>query len=177
MLNIFDKLQHPLLRQFMQDQNLMDLVAKREFRISEESFRRGLVTGGDDEIKELDVRFMDGYGEISGKVCKRPLPFDIPFSARLTIERVEFTPEGKHLVLRAEEVKPLSLDWVTAKIIGRVPFLSWQEGSIICDLARVPKLAPIFGTEIKGIRPLDFITLRDVTFQPGAIVGRIKLVI
>lgn len=27
-------------------------------------------------------------------------------------------------MLKADEVKPFSLDWVTAKIVGRVPFLS-----------------------------------------------------
>ena len=108
---------------------------------------------------------------------KKPLPFDISFSARLTIQRVDFTPEGKYLVLKADEVKPFSLDWVTAKIVRRVPFLSWQDGCVICDLARIPKLAPLFSAAVKGIRPLDFVTLRDVTFQPGALVGRIRLVI
>lgn len=178
MMKVFEKLQNPLLRQFMQDQNLRELLTKREFRISEEMFRQELAAGGDDDdIKELDVRFHDGFGEISGKVCKKPLPFEIPFSARLTVERVDFTPEGKFLLLKADEVKPFSLDWATAKIIGRVPFLSWRDGIITCDLERVPKLAPLFAREVKGIKPLDFVTLRDVTFQEGALVGRVKLVI
>jgi hypothetical protein len=177
-MKLFDRLTNPLLKQFMQDQNLRELVTKREFRISEEFFRRELVgSGGDEDIREIDVRFYDGYGEITGKVRKKPLPFDIPFSARLSVYRVEFTPEGKSLLLKADEVKPISLDWVTAKIIRKVPFLSWQDGIIRCDLARVPKLAPVFGAEVKGIRPLDFVTIRDVTFQQGALVGRIKLVI
>jgi len=178
MMKIFDKISNPLLKQFMQDQNVRDLLTKREFRITEEFFQRELVAGDeDDEIRELEVRFYEGYGEITGKVRKRPLPFDIPFSARLSVQRVDFTPEGKFLLLKAEEVKPFSLDWVTAKIVGRVPFLSWRDGIITCDLARIPKLAPMFGAEIKGIRPLDFVTLRDVTFQPGALVGRLKIVI
>ena len=178
MMKIFDKIPNPLLRQFMQDQNLRDLFTKREFRITEEFFQRELVAGGeDDEIRELEVKFHDGYGEITGKVRKKPLPFDITFSARLSVQRVDFTPEGKYLLLKADEVKPFSLDWVTAKIVGRVPFLSWRDGSITCDLARIPKLAPLFGAQVKGIRPLDFVTLRDVTFQPGALVGRVKIVL
>lgn len=178
MLKIFDKIQNPLLKQFMQDQNLRELFTRREFRITEDFFQRELAAGGeDDDIRDLQVRFLDGYGEITGTVRKRPLPFEIPFSARLTVHRVEFTPEGKFLVLKADEVKPFSLDWVTAKVVGRIPFLSWQEGSIICDLTRIPKLAPLFGASVKGVRPLDFVTLRDVTIQPGALVGRIKIVI
>ena len=178
MMKIFDKISNPLLKQFMQDQNVRDLLTKREFRISEELFQRELVAGDEDDgIRELQVRFHDGYGEITGKVRKKPLPFDIPFSARLSVQRVDFTPEGKFLLLQVDDVKPFSLDWVTARIVGRVPFLSWREGIITCNLARIPKLAPMFGAEVKGVRPLDFVTLRDVTFQPGAIVGRIKIVI
>jgi len=178
MMKIFDKISNPLLKQFMQDQNVRDLLTKREFRITEEFFQRELVAGGDDdEVRELEVRFYDGYGEITGKVRKKPLPFDIPFSARLSVQRVDFTTEGKFLLLQVDDVKPFSLDWVTARIVGRVPFLSWQDGVITCDLARIPKLAPMFGAAVKGIRPLDFVTLRDVTFQPGALVGRIKIVI
>ena len=178
MMKIFDKISNPLLKQFMQDQNVRDLLTKREFRITEEFFQRELVAGSeDDEIRELEVRFYDGYGEITGKVRKKPLPFDIPFSARLSVLRVDFTPEGKYFLLRTDEVKPFSLDWVTAKIVGRVPFLSWRDGVVTCDLARIPNLAPMFGAEVKGIRPLDFVTLRDVTFQPGALVGRVKIVI
>jgi hypothetical protein len=178
MLKIFDKISNPLLKQFMQDQNLRELFTKREFRISDDFFQREIAPGEeDDDIRELEIRFHDGYGEITGKVRKRPLPFDIAFSARLTVARVEFTPEAKYLVLKAEEVKPFSLNWVTAKIVGRIPFLTWQEGNIICDLARVPKLAPLFRASVKGINPMDFVTLRDVTFQPGALVGRVKIVI
>ncbi len=178
MLKIFNKLSNPILKQFMQDQNLRDLFMKREFRITEEFFQRELAAGGeDDDIRELEVRFHEGYGEITGKVRKKPLPFDIPFSARLSVQRVEFTPEGKYLVLKADQVKPFSLDWVTARIVGRAPFLSWHEGSITCDLTRVPKLAPLFKRELKGIRPLDFVTLREVAFEPGALVGRVKIVI
>jgi hypothetical protein len=182
MLNIFhkisDKIANPLLKQFMGDQNLRELFTKREFRITQEFFQRELGAGGeDDDLRELEIRFHDGYGEITGKVRKRPLPFDIPFSARLTVSRVEFTPEGKYLVLKADEVKPFSLDWVTAKVVGRVPFLAWQEGSVICDLARIPKLAPLFRASVKGIHPMDYVTLRDVTFQQGALVGRVKIVI
>ena len=182
MLKIFtkisDKIANPLLKQFMQDQNLRDLFTKREFRITEDFFQRELISGGDDDdIRELEVRFHDGYGEITGKVRKKPLPFDIPFSARLSVQRVDFTPEGKELVLKVDEVKPFSLNWVTARIVGRVPFLTWQEGSIICDLARIPKLAPLFSASVKGIHPLNFVTLRDVTFQPGALVGRVKVVL
>ena len=81
------------------------------------------------------------------------------------------------MVLKADQVKPFSLDWVTARIVGRAPFLSWHEGSITCDLTRVPKLAPLFKRELKGIRPLDFVTLREVAFEPGALVGRVKIVI
>ena len=66
---------------------------------------------------------------------------------------------------------------MTAKIVRRARFLSWRDGGITCDLARIPKLAPLFGVELKGIRPVDFVTLRDVTFQPGALVGRVKIVI
>ncbi len=182
MMNIFqkvsDKITNPLLKQFMKDQNLRDLFTKREFRITQELFQRELMAPGEeDDIRELEIRFYEGYGEITGKVRKRPLPFDISFSARLTVQRVDFTPEGKYLVLKADEVKPFSLDWVTARIVGRVPFLSWREGSIICDLARIPKLVPLFGATVKGIHPLNFVTLRDVTFQPGALVGRVKIVL
>ncbi len=178
MLKIFNKISNPLLRQFMEEQNLRELFTKREFRITEELFQRELVsTGEEDDIRELEIRFHDGYGEITGKVRKRPLPFDISFSARLTLQRVDFTPEGRYLVLKADEVKPFSLDWVTARIVGRVPFLTWQAGSIICDLARIPKLAPLFGASVKGVHPLDFVTLRDVTFQTGALVGRVKIVL
>jgi len=178
MTRIFDKIANPMLKRFMRDQNLHDLFTKREFRITEEFFQRELVSGGeDDDVQELKFRFYDGYGEITGKVRKKPFPFDIPFSARLSVERVEFTPEEKYLILKADEVKPISVGWVTAKIVERIPFLTWRDGGIICDLIKIPKLAPLFAATVKGVSPLDFVTLRDVTFQPGALVGRVKIVI
>ena len=101
----------------------------------------------------------------------------LEFPVTVNCAKIDFTPEGKYLLLKADEVKPFSLDWVTARIVGKVPFLSWKEGIIACDLERVPKLAPLFAASVKGVRPFDFLTLRDVSFQQGALVGRVKIVI
>jgi len=62
-VNIFDKIPNPLFRQFLQDQNLRDLFTKREFRITEEFFQQELAVGGEeDDIRDIVVRFHDGYG-------------------------------------------------------------------------------------------------------------------
>ena len=62
-MNIFDKIPNPLFRQFLQDQNLRDLFTKREFRITEEFFQQELAVGGEeDDIRDIVVRFHDGYG-------------------------------------------------------------------------------------------------------------------
>ena len=173
-MSLFDRLRHPALAELIRDQRLKEMVTRREFRITAEYFQREFLSGaGDDELQGLKLRFRDGYGEIGGEVKKRLLPFAIPFTVRFGIDKVALTSWEKSIYLRIEQVKPLDLDWVTGRVVARVPFLAYQDGVMVCDLARVPRLAEFFGYRLKGMRLADFLTLKELTLREGELVGRL----
>jgi hypothetical protein len=170
----FDKLRNPALLDLLRDQRLKELITRREFRVTEEYFHREFVSKTeDDEIRKLSLKFRDGYGELAGEVKKRFIPFAVPFSARFAMHGVDFSPQAKKIHLRVEEVKPFDFDWVTRRVVGKIPFLAYGEGVVSCDLTRVPRLAEFFASQVKGVRLCDFLTVRDVAFREGEIVGRL----
>jgi hypothetical protein len=176
-MSIFDKLRTPTVAGLLKEQHLMELVTRREFRCTEEYVRREVTPRlADDEIHCLDIAFRDGYGELTCQVKKRLLPA-IPFSARFMVERVACTPWEKRVYLRLEEVKPLDFDWLTRRMVERLPFLSYADGAVVCDLMRIPRLAELFDYRVRGVRVSDFLTIKDLAVRPGLIVGRLGVVL
>lgn len=177
-MSIFDQLKNPALTALIRDQRLREVVTRREFRVTEEYFHREFIAKAlDEELQELSLRFFDGYGEIAGKVKKRLIPFTVPFAARFTVHAIDFTPRGKQLHLKVEEVKPLDLHWATAKVVEKIPFLSYREGIISCDLTKVPRLADLLRYQIKGMNVCDFLTVKELLLKEGEVVGRLGFVL
>ena len=177
-MGIFDTFRNPAFQELFRDQRLRELLVRREFRISEEYVHREFISrAGDDEVRNLSLRFRDGFGELSGEVKKRLLPFAVPFAARFAIHGVEFGALGKRVYLRLEEVRPLDLDWVTRRVVDKVPFLDFRDGLVVCDLTRVPRLDAILSWRLGRGRLTDFLTLRELAFREGEIVGRLGVVL
>lgn len=173
-MSIFETLAGPRTAAFVKDQNLQDLLAKREFRLTDKYLHEQFISGMDDEeVRELELRFYDGCGEISGKVKKRLLPVTIPFSFRFSLNDLIFTRDERAAYLKVEEVRPLDLDWVTRRVVEKVPFLSWSDGMVVCRLDQVPGLASLMEARVKGMKVVDFVTLRDVRLQEGELIGRV----
>jgi len=181
-MSIFDKvrdrLKNPALAELVKEQNLKELLLKREFRISQSYLQREFVSRAqDDELQEIHLTLWDGYGRITGKVKKRLLPFAIPFSANFTVQGLEFSSARKYVLLKLSQVEPVDIDWITRKVVERIPFLSCSGDLITCDLTRVPRLAELFAYRVKGVNPWDFIALKEVSFKEGEIVGRVGVVL
>jgi hypothetical protein len=180
-MGILDRLQrlkNPALVELVKEQSLKDLLLHREFRISQGYLQREfMVRATDDEIPELAIALLEGSGEISGKMKKRLLPFAIPFSAKFTIQGIEFSSARKCVFIKLEEVGPIDLDWLTKKVVGRIPFLSCMGDLIVCDLTRVPRLAELFSANVMGKSVWDFITLKELHLKDGEIVGRVGVVL
>lgn len=175
-MSILNMLKSPALLDLIKDQRLKEIVTRREVRISEEYFHRELVNKAiDDEIQELSMKFFDGYGEICGKVKKKLIPFSIPFSVRFTVERVFFTPKDKMIFLKVEEVKPVDVEFVTRRIVAKLPFLSYSDGIIACDMARMPELNKFFSYNVHGIKVCDFLTIKELLFKEGEMIGRLGI--
>jgi hypothetical protein len=176
---IHEKIKNPTLAALVKDQNLKDLLVRREFRITQEYLQREFFDPAvDEEILELSIRLLDGYGEICGKMKKRLLPFAIPFSATFTVQSVEFSGTRKSVLLKLEKVEPIDLEWLNKKILGRVPFLSCIGSDLIhCDLNKVPRLAELFAYRVKGINPWDYITLKELSLKEGEVAGRVGVVL
>lgn len=171
---MFHKLLSPALLDLLRDQRLKDVLTRREFRITEEYLHREVVSrAGDRELQGLSLKLCDGYGEISGRVKKRLLPFPIPFSARFTVHAFDFGRAEKTLCLKMERVRPLDLEWVTGKVVDSIPFLSYQEGVVVCDLEKVPRLCELLSCRVKGVRPFDHVVLKDILVKEGEVVGRL----
>ena len=176
---IKDRISDPAFQDLVKEQSLKDLLTKREFHISQAYLQREILSKAvDDEILELNLALSDGYGEISGKMKKRLIPFAIPFTATFTIQGMEFSGARKIVFLKLDQVGPIDLDWLTRKVVERIPFLSCMGGDMIsCDLTRVPRLAELFAYRVKGISIWDFITLKELGLKQGEIVGRVGVVI
>jgi hypothetical protein len=173
-MGFMDLLKNPALLSLIKDQRLREIVTRREIRVSEEYFHREFVCRAlDEEIQELTMKFLDGHVQISGTMKKKLLPFGIPFSASCEVERVDFTPKQKKIYLSMAEVKPLDVDWVTRKLVAKIPFLSYGDGLLACDLTLVPRLAYFFGYHVKGITVCDFLTIKELLFREGELVGRL----
>ena len=176
-MSLFDMLKHPALAGLIQDQHLKELLMRREFRLTEEYLHREFVSqAADEEIHNPELKFFDGFGEIRCQVKKRLLP-TISFSARFAVHGVEFSNMGKKIHLRVEQVKPFDCDWVTKRFVDKVPFLSFSDGILTCDLTQVPRLAHLFSYQVKGFRVADFVTLKELAIGEGEIVGRLAMVI
>jgi len=103
------------------------------------------------------------------------VPLVIPFSLRFSVAGISFTRETKNITLRIEEVKPVDLDWVTKKIIEKLPFLAFDERVVTCDLLKVPQLAHLLDYSVKGIRVADHVKLRDLEIRKGEVIGRLGI--
>lgn len=175
---IQEKLNDPSFMELVQQQDLKDLLTRREFRIPQSYLKREILSRAiDDEVPELDIKLCDGYGELSGKVKKRLIPFAIPFSATFTIQGIEFSEVRKCVFIRLDRVEPVDLDWLNRKVVERIPFLSVMGELVVCDLARVPRLAELFAYRVKGINVWDRVVLREMRIVEGEIVGRVGVVI
>ncbi len=173
-----DKLKNPALAELVKEQSLKDLLVKREFRLSQAYLQREFLDRArDEEIVEFSLALADGYGEIKGRMKKRMLPFAIPFSATFTIQGLEFSAARKCVFLKLEQVTPIDLDWLTKKVVQRIPFLSCMGELITCDLTRVPRMAELFAYRVKGINPWDFIAMKELSLREGEIVGRVGVII
>lgn len=173
-----DSIKNPVLIELVKEQSLKDLLIKREFRLSQSYLQREFLSRSqDDEMLDLGIAIFDGYGEFTGKVKKRLLPFPITFSATFTIQGMEFSSARKVVFMKLEKVGPIDLDWLTKKVVERIPFLSCSGDLISCDLTRVPRLAELFAYRVKGINPWDFIALKKLSLQEGEIVGRVGVVL
>lgn len=177
-MKIFDRIKNPALAELVKEQNLKDLILKREFRITEAYIQREFVVRAiDDDLPELSITLHDGYGLISGKMKRKLIPFAIPFSGRFSMQSVEFSRARKVLHLKLYEVGPVDLEWLTKKVVRAVPFLTYADNVVECNLMQVPRLAELFAYRVKGINPWDFITLKELSLEDGAIVGRVGVVI
>jgi len=178
-MSIFDKMKNPVLLELIRDPRLKELVTKREFRLSQEELRRELENqvGGEESLQELALHVGDGFLELSGRVKKWPLPFAIPFAARFSLHSLEFTPRQKAVYLRLDEMKPFDVDALTKKLVEKVGFLSFADGLVTLHLARVPRLAGLLTCHVNGFRPFDHIVLKELTFTPGEVVGRIGVLL
>lgn len=175
---INDRLSDPAFMELVQEQSLKDLLVRREFRITQAYLQREFLNKLiDDEIQEFSIVLFDGYGEIAGKMKKRLLPFAIPFSATFSIQGIEFSSARKSVFLKLDHVAPVDFDWLTKKVVDRIPFLSGTGDLIVCDLTRVPRLAELFAQRVKGISIWDFITLKELWLRKGEIVGRVGVVL
>ena len=172
-MSILHKLKNPTLTAFLQDQHLPSLFRHREFHLTEAFLRRELLTqAADEEIPQLDLTLHDGYAAVSGIVKKRLMP-QIHFSFRLRLVGIEFNAMAKRLHLAVDEVNPLDLEWVTRRLVERVPFLSYAASRITVDLERVPRLAVPLACRIKGVRVANFFTIKELHLRPGEVVGRL----
>ena len=131
----------------------------------------------DEDLQELAVSVGEGFLEISAKIKKKLLPFAIPFSARFSLHSLEFSPRSKAIHLKLEELKPLDLDWLTKRLVEKIPFLSSADGLVTLHLVRIPRLTGLLTCQVKGFRPFDHIVLKDLSFHQGEVVGRVGVML
>jgi hypothetical protein len=172
-----DRIKNPALAEIVKEQNLKDLLIRREFRIPEGYLQREFLDLAlDEEIQEIVIILSDGFGSIKGRVKKRFLPA-IPFSITFSVHGIEFSSARKQVLLKLEQVAPIDIGWVTKKFVDKIDFLSCSGDLVACDLTKVPRLARLFAYRVKGINPWDFVTLKELTVAEGEIVGRVGVVI
>jgi len=177
-MKFFDRIKNPALAELVKDQNLKELLLKREFRLTQEYLQREFLSLAlDEEMTELSIALFDGHGEITGKVKKRLVPFAVKFSATFSLQGVEFSSARKLVLMKLEQVGPVDIDWLTRKFVQGIPFLSCSGDLVTCDLTMVPRLAELFAYRVKGINPWDFVTLKELSLKEGEIVGRVGVVL
>ncbi|QXE90487.1 hypothetical protein KP001_19095 [Geomonas subterranea] len=175
---IQDRLNDPAFMGLVQEQSLKDLLLRREFRITQEYLQREFLDKTlDDELVEFKLVIGNGYCEVSGRLKKRLVPFALPFSASFAIEGIEFSAARKCVFLKLGPVSPLDLDWLTGKVVQRIPALSMMGEMLVCDLNKVPRLAELFAHRVKGISIWDYITLKELWLKQGEIGGRVGVVL
>jgi hypothetical protein len=176
-MTVFARLKNPAFVQFIREQHLRELFIRKEFRVSEEYVRREfLPCMEDDEVRNLSLSFRAGFAVLSGEVKKRLLPA-ISFSARFSVEKVSFNSWEKKIFLRMEEVRPVDFDWLTRRMAERLPFLTYGEGLLVCDLTRVPRLGEMLAYRVRGVRVSDFLTIRELALREGEVAGRLGVVL
>jgi hypothetical protein len=159
---------------FIKDQNIREILTKREFRISEEYLHRDFVSrAADEKVRNLSLKIYDGYAEITGRVQQRPLPGFVPFLARFALHGYEFDRNSRKLHLKVKEVKPMGGDLLIGKLAKKIPFLSCEKGVAVCDLMKMPLLCDLFGYHVKGMPVMDFVTLKELRLNEGEIVGKL----
>jgi hypothetical protein len=178
-MSIFDKLKGSALLELVRDPRLHELVTKREFRVGQEELQHELLkqAAGEEELQELAVTIGEGHLELAGKVKKRMLPFAIPFTARFSLHSLDFSPHTKAVHLRLDEVTPFEIDALTRKLVEKVPFLTFNNGLVTVHLGKVPRLAALLNSQVRGFRPFDHIVLKELHFHPGAVVGRVGVLL
>ena len=164
-MGIFDRLKNSAVVELIRDPRIRDLVIRREFRMSQEELRKELANRADTELRELDVTIEEGFLEVSGRIKKKLLPFPIRFSAQFSIHSFEFSPRSKTVCLKVEQLKPVNFDWLTKRVVEKVPFLSFADGLVTVHLGKIPRLAGLLAYHIRGFRPLDHIVLKDLSFR------------
>ncbi len=149
-MSIFDKLKQSGMADLIRDQQMKELLTRGEFRI-----HRGVRPP---RIPRHGCRRR--YPRSLPPLLRRPrrtvrhrekrlLPA-ISFATRFGIQGVEFGRMGKRIYLQLQEVRPLDLDWVNERIIGRVPFLDYHGSLIACDLPASPALPICWNTGSRG---------------------------
>lgn len=176
-MNLLAALADPRLLEFMKDQRIQEIISKREVRVTDDYLQTQFISkavGG--EVDELALTFHDGHAVLAGKVTKKVvIPVTVPFSIRFSMKAVTFNKEEKTIRLNVDEIKPLDVDWVTKRIIEKLPFLTFEARQVTCDLTQVPQLAELFGYQVKGINVADLIAFRDMQIRKGELVGKVGL--
>ncbi len=159
---------------FIKDQKIREIISKREFRLSEEYLHRELVNRATHEkVSDLALAIYDGYARITGKVKQWPVTVPVPFMVRFAVHGVHFSPDSKNVFLRVEEVRPHGGDLLLGKLSGRIPFITYEKGIVACDLTQVPQLGELFGYRVKGVKVMDYVTVREIELNEGELVARL----
>jgi hypothetical protein len=159
---------------FVKDQNIRELLTKREFRISEQYLHREFVSRAESEkVRDLSLKIYNGYAEITGKLRQRLLSVSVTFLARFAMHGYEFNRNSKKVHLKIYGAKPMSGDLLLGELADNIPFLTCEQGIAVCDLTKVPRLSQVFGYHVKGMPVMDFVTIKELRLNEGEIVGKL----
>ncbi len=171
---ISDILGNAPLWDFIKDQNLREIITRKEFRVTEEYLNRELVTRvGSDKVKELSLKIYDGHAEVTGKLKQWPMPMSVPFLVRFELLGFEFNRNSRFVRLKVDLARPAGGDFFIGKLAEKIAFLTYEKGIATCDLAKVPLLSGLFGYHLKGTPVIDFVTIKELTLNKGEIVGKL----
>ncbi len=171
---ISDILGNAPLWDFIKDQNLKDIITRKEFRITEEYLSRELVKhAGNGKVTDLSLKIHDGYAEVTGKVKAWPMPMPVSFLVRFELQGYEFNRAGKSVQLKVDVARPPGGDLLLGKLAEKIVFLTYEKGIASCDLTKVPLLSGLLGYHVKGKPVIDFVMIKELTLNKGEIVGKL----